>query len=736
MHISYSFPLWIAAFVLVIAVIIIAIAYRKTDKPLSRRFRIILIVLRVIAIGLVLLCLLEPTLTVRGTADRRTNLIFLVDDSQSMSLTDPGVSTKRIDAVREAFTAKENSFLDSLDKKFHTVFYQFSSDSQNVKELSLTAQGTLTDVGKAISRASDEWRGQPISGMVLVTDGESNSGGNPVEIARQSGIPIYTVGVGDPQMPQDIQILKVEASPIAYAGHILPVKAILKSSGYDGREVKISLSGGSQNAPMLDSVSLKLDSQRSEQIADLQFKPQQEGTFNFVVSVPPEPGEVTTQNNDFPFIIKVVKTKLKVLYIDSGPRWEFTFLKRALQQDPNIDATYLVIKKNPKTGEGPVTKLPNTRKELFSYDVLLLGDIAAGFFTLEQLNFIKDFVENKGGSIVFLGGKNSLGRGGFGESALRDMLPINIRSGGVRMVPGAFNPVLTSEGMRHPLTRLSDDEVENATIWRDMPALTDFFEGNGVKMGAIVLAEHQRERGQPVIALQRYGKGMVLLMASDSLWKWSFGGYPFGNDDSYYRRFWSGAIRWFASVGTEANLVNVETDKGSYYRDEKVQIIAYVYDENYMPLDNVELKMEIQAKGDESQTPALTFSGLNPAGNGRYSTEFTPNRDGHYKIVLNASYSGRSLGTGSAEFIVQPTVLEFQNTQLKEELLKSISDASGGVYIPLKDIANLPLSIKEIPYEPYSFISERGIWDNAIVLIIAVAILTAEWLLRKRRGLV
>ena len=732
MRLSYSFPLWIAAFILIIAAVIIAIAYRRTDKPLTRRFRAMLISLRVAAIFLVLLCLLEPTIISRGMADRRTNLIFLVDDSQSMSLSDPGDNTKRIDAVKEAFSVKENSFLNKLDKKFHTIFYQFDSDSKSVKELNLTAQGTLTDIGKAISRASDEWRGQPISGMVLVSDGGNNSGGNPVDIARQSGIPIYTVGVGSPQMPQDIKISMVDASPIAYTDHILPVKAVIKSSGYDGHEAKVSLLSGGM---VFDSVSLKLDSQQSEQIVNLQFKPQREGTFNFMVSIPPAPGEVNTKNNDFPFIVKVIKTKLKVLYVDI-PRWELTFFKRALQRDPNIDATYLTFKKNPKIEEGPVTKFPNARNELFSYDVLIIGDITPKFFNSDQLNLIKDFAENKGGSIIFLGGNNSLGRGGFGESPLRDILPIYIATGGAQQVIGAFNPVLTPEGMRHPLTRLSVDEAENTTIWRDMASLTHFYAGSGVKMGAIVLAEHQRERGQPVIVLQRYGKGMVMLIASDSIWRWAFGGYPFGNDDSNYRRFWSGAIRWFASIGTEANLVNVETDKGSYYRDEKVQIKAYVYDENYMPLDNVELKMEIQIQGDETQTPGLTFSGLNPEGGGRYSTEFIPNRDGHYKIVLDGVYSGRSLGKGFAEFIVQPTVLEFQDTQLNEEILKNISGISGGAYITLKDISNLPSLIKEVFYEPYSFISERNIWDNAIVLIIALTILTSEWLLRKKRGLV
>lgn len=731
MRFSFSFPLWIAAFILTAATIIIIIAYRNTDKPLGRTLKFVLIALRIGALCLVLLCLLEPTIKTQKTAERKTKLIFLMDDSQSMSLKDPGDSISRIEAVKNAFSSKDSNFLDQVAKKFSLIFYQFSNDLQSVDELNLTAQGTITDIGKALSKTSNEWRGQPASGIVLVTDGGNNAGENPLEGARLSGIPIYTVGVGDPKMPKDVQITRIDVNPIAYAGHILPIKAMIKSSGYNGQEVKIDLSSESEKGRVLDSVSIKLNSQL-EQAVDLQLRPRQEGVFSFSVSMPSFSDEITQKNNSFQFFIKVVKAKLKVLYVDAGPRWEFTFLNRALLRDPNIEITSLVFKKNPKSPEGPVPKLPNTQKELFNYDILILGDINQNFFNPEQLRIVKSFVESKGGSIVFLGGKNSLGRGGFGESILRDMLPIEISPAGTRPVSGAFNPILTQEGMRHPLTRLRDDEAENTSIWRDLPALNRLYVGNDIKVGAIVLAEHQRERGQPVIAFQRYGKGMVLLIASDTLWRWAFGGYSFGNDDSYYRRFWSGAIRWFASMLTEADLVRIEADKGSYYKDEKVLLTAYIYDENYAPLDGIELKAEAQINEVETQI----ISGFKPDGRGKYSNEFIPNKDGKYKIMIEGVQSGKSLGKGSTEFIVQPTILEFQEPQLREDLLKNIADVSGGSYIHLKDISNLSNVIKEKSFEPYAFINERGIWDNVIVLIIAIGILAAEWLLRKRNGLV
>lgn len=731
---------------LVVAVIIITFAYRRTDKPLSRRLRAILIALRAASVCLLLICLLEPTLTAREEVHRKANLLILVDDSQSMSVTDPNESVARIDAVKETLAPGENSLMTGLADRFNVQLYQFDSDCTDVEELNPTAEGTLTDIGKALSRAVSDSRGQLTAGIILISDGGNNSGGNPLEIARQTNVPIHTVGVGSTEKPRDIQVAKVEVSPIAYVDHLLPVRAVIKSSGYDGQEVRVSLIQGveqTQDTPLLDSVSLTLDGQLGEQSVDLQLKLQQEGTFNFSVTVPAEPEEFTDQNNEYPFFIKSVKEKLKVLYVDGRPRWEYAFLKRALQRDPNIEAKCLVAMKGdhidaPLWDGAASTYFPAAKRDLFSYDVLILGDMDLGFFSSEQLSIVNDFIEDKGGSVIFLGGKHSLGTDGFGGSALSGMLPIEIGPGGARQVKSAFSPVLTQDGLRHPVTRFGGAQAENTAIWRDLPALTQFYEGTGVKLGATILAEHQRvganSRPRPVIALQRYGKGTAIMISSDSLWRWAFGAYPFGGDDSHYRRFWSRTIRWLASIHTEADLVNIETNKGSYHRDEKVRVTAYIYDESYTPVDNAELRSQVQIPGSPTETGGIDLK-FAADGNGRYTAEFTPGRDGHYKIQTEAYHAGRLLGESSAEFMVQTTALEFRDTQLKEDLLRDLADVSGGSYRHLRNTSDLSSAIKEVS-DSYVSIRERRLWDNAIMLMLAVALLGTEWLIRKRKGLV
>jgi uncharacterized membrane protein len=725
-QLSQSFPLWVAAIFLTISAAIIIFFYYRTDKPLSRLFRWVLIALRVFAILLILFCLLEPSIIAREETTKKANLLILLDDSQSMSLTDAKTKSPRIEIVKEAIS---KPFLKSLSDRFDTHLYQFSSEPTSVDEISLKGQGTLTDISKAISKPADEWKGQPIAGIVLVSDGESNSGEDSVKTAQKTGIPIYTIGVGQKEISRDIQISRVEVNPIAYVDHILPIKVSVNSNGYDGRDVRITLSQVGTSG-LRDSATLKLNSAIGEQIVDLQVKPQQEGTFRFNVSVQSMPDELTQQNNVYPFFVKVMKTKLKVIYIEGKPRWESTFINRALQRDPNIELTYLVASK--QGGYYPLSPkgFPSTKNELNTYDVMILGDISPSLLKNDQLSMIRDFVENNSGSLVFLGGRYSFGNGGFGESSLKDMLPIEIGQGGARQVKSPFNPLLTQQGMTHPATRLSDDQAENVAIWRDFPPLSRFYAGTGIKSGATVLAEHQLEKGKPFIAFQRYGKGMVFMIAGDDLWQWAFGTYPFGGDDSYYKKFWSGTIRWLASVHTQAERVSVETDKQTYSRDENVRIRVYVYNENYDPVNDAQIKAQVRTPAGTSRDMVFTFEE-----NGRYSAEFKPNIDGNYKVEAEAYRAGRLIGEGSSEFLVQTASLEFQNVQINEQLLRNVADISGGAYHHIDNIADLISSINESK-EVIVSTKEKSIWDNGFVLVIALAFLTTEWILRKRKGLV
>jgi uncharacterized membrane protein len=377
-------------------------------------------------------------------------------------------------------------------------------------------------------------------------------------------------------------------------------------------------------------------------------------------------------------------------------------------------------------------KFPTTETELNSYDVLIFGDIQESSFSPQQLNMIKNFVEKRGKSVIFLGGKNSLSKAGFGSGELQNFLPVIVPPNGSFIRDEDFNPVLTAEGLYHPITRLADTKEANEAVWRDLPPLSRLYSGLQLRAGATVLAEYRNNRAtEPVIVFQRYGNGKSLLIAADSLWNWAFGVWAFKEEANYYSQFWSQAIRWIATKA-DAKLVNVETNKPTYFPGEQVQITTRVYNETYQPISDAKLSIEIlPPTGKPFQIPSNADTQVE----GLYSALFLASDKGTYKTTATASLSGTQLGTDSAEFAVQTPLIEFENPQLNEELLKQLADVSGGVYTPLLQIDTLPSKIRDVG-STITTVHEDELWDSPIILLIAVGILSAEWILRKRKGLV
>ncbi|MFQ6040925.1 MAG: glutamine amidotransferase [Candidatus Poribacteria bacterium] len=752
---------WIV--VLIVTVGIAAYSYFWNPKPISIRLKIALIMLRFLALGLLLFCLiLKPAMVKEEEKRIRSNLLVLVDTSQSMAIADApnnGSTTKRLTAVQKSFLNPKNQIYSKLADRFDLQLYRFDSQCEgidlgkNETGKLLQADGVFTDVGNALSTATNDWKGQPIAGVVLLTDGRNNTGGNPFDIARSLNAPIYPIGVGNPVAPKDVKLVKIEAPPVAYVDHLVPVNVTLNSNGYDGEKIQLRLLQGQK---VVDSTFVTLDETSPQQTINFDIKPKAEGNLSYVVSLPGLEGELTTENNRGTFFIKAIKARLKVLFIDSRPRWEYAFLKRALERDPNVDLTPMILSQKsaaqlsktllaktgkyyPQAGDN-LKKFPTTEAELNLYDVLILGDMRRTSFTPQQLSMIKNFVETRGKAVIFLGGKNSLSRVGFGSGELKNLLPVIVPQNGSFIRDEDFNPVLTAEGFYHPITRLADTKEANEAVWRDLPPLSRLYSGLQLRAGATVLAEYlrvPRRAGrnnlatEPVIVFQRYGNGKTLLIAADGLWNWAFGVWAFKEEANYYSRFWSQTIRWMATRA-DAKLVNVETNKPKFIPREQVQITARVYNETYQPISDAELSIEISPPtGKPFQIPY----NASPEVEGLYSAQFLASEKGTYKITATGSLSGKRLGTDSVEISVQTPLIEFENPQLNEELLKQLAGVSGGVYMPLLQIDTLPSKIKDFG-STITTVHEDELWDSPFILLIAVGILSAEWILRKRKGLV
>ena len=753
MRFTYLWPWWAVALGLIIMAGVTAYGYLRLNRPLSQRFRALLIGLRILAAFVLLICLLEPVLIERKDITPPTNLLVLADTSQSMQLKDAelaGQPSTRLDLVNRILFNSASHFLPTLTDRFDVHLYRFDKQSHQISgETSpLEAVGGLTDIATSIDDASKEWRGQLLAGIILLTDGAHNASTSVVEQVTETQIPIYAVGVGDPEPPRDLKLSRVEVSPVAYTEHDVPIRVTVDHIGYSGSQTRISLMMDNQ---VVDAVPMTLTTEPKQTI-EFALNPQEEGIFQYEVSVPVLEGELTAENNTRAFPLKVVKTKLRVLYIEGQPGWEYAFLKRALERDPNIDATCVILSsKSPNqlrgtllarynryypqtTQRSRIPQFSKTLDDLLFYDVLIIGDLRPSTLTLQQHTAIVDFVEKEGKAVIFLGGRNSLGHDGFRKTKLAALLPIVIPVNGCYVRDEDFSLRLTQQGMYHPITRLGDTQAKVEALWRDLPPLSRRLGGFELKGGATTLAEYHSDRNQttlPIVIFQRSGLGKSLLIAAEGLWNWGFGVWNFKDEDDTYPRFWGQMIRWMATR-TDTKRINVTTDLTTYSVGDEVQIIAYAYNESYQPMVAADLMIEVTPPdGKHFQVP----TSVNSQSLGTYRAQFRTTQKGAHHIQASGVDRSVSLGEDSTEIFVESPLAEFENPQLNENLLKQMAANTGGHYTPIADAASLPDKIKPVQESVFA-IQERDLWDNPIVLIFAVGFLGTEWFLRMRRGLV
>ena len=641
MRFTYFLPGWMVVLGIGVVIGITVFIYFRIARPLHPRYRLLLILLRIAAASILLGCLLAPVVIEKKDITPPTHLSILVDTSQSMHLVDAPMSEipiSRLNQVNQLLFNAPGRFLQTLRDRFEVHLYPFNTRLQQSVLLvqeddsptpHLKAEGALTDIGGAIREAAAAWKGQQTAGIVLITDGAHNSGQFPLEMITALEVPIYPIGVGSVEPPKDIQIQRVDYTPIAYTNHESVIRVSVAQTGYTGKTTQLSLREV-ESKRLVDTVTLTFNADQTvnaagastKQVIELKLTPQSEGNFQYSVTLPTLDGELTAENNQRTFSMKVVKAKLNVFYLEGRPRWDYTFLKRTLERDPDIEATCAILSRNggkrlsvesvldrldgyypQATPVSETPRFPETLADLSKYDILILGDLRAEHLTKTQQRAIVDFVERQGKPVIFLPSRNTLGVNGLGNTDLAELLPIDIPENGCRVDDTEFAVQLTQSGMFHPMLQIDDPQGtqtgqtagldgNNLSLWRNMPALSRSFSGFRLRGGATALMENGK--GIPTLILQRAGLGKSLMIAAEGFWNWSFGVKTF-KDTRYhaiYPRFWAQVLRWMATNTDDKN-VYLTTDASTYAIGDTVKTTAYLYSETYQPQAGATVQIEV-----------------------------------------------------------------------------------------------------------------------------------------------
>lgn len=678
---------------------------------------------------LVALCLNQPEWRELQTPDSQPVLGVLWDESRSMETRDvaPGDGgaeasspRSRAEAVRELV---REELWKPLRERFEVSVEPFSSLAEPPQ--------SGTDLHEALDRLQRQH--QRLRAVVLLSDGDWNLGKPPLSAAtllRLRNVPVFTIPVGGATRQPDLELSRVDTPAFAVAGKPLRMPLVIASSLPREQPVDIVLESGGEEvarkAVILPPMSTLNDY--------LLWTPQEEGEKVLTVRIPTLDMESRRDNNEVSTALSVRKERLKVLLIESFPRWEYRYLRNALMRDPGVEVSCLLYHPDLAAlgqGQGYLESFPEDQ-ELVGYDVVFLGDVGVGEGQLSaaQCDRLARLVSQQASGLVFLPGMHGH-QFSLLETKLADLYPVVLDDtqprGWGSPVPGQLQ--LTELGNRSLLTKLEDDESENQQVWESLPGFQWYAPVVRAKAGTEVLASHGSEATEfgrvPLIATKTLGAGKVLFMGTDGAWRWRQ-----GVEDKYHYRFWGQVARWMAY---QRNMAQGERLRLFYSPDrpqidEVISLNANVMSQGGEPLQ--EATVLVQFIGPGGQTDSVR---LNPAGAeawGLFSGQFTPRKAGEYKVVLSCSETGDSLETSLS---VRGGAREKVGEPARPDVLEEISRMTRGFVVAPAEVGRVLTELQAIPdSEPVE--TRVRLWAHWGSMVLLVTLLGAFWVGRKMTG--
>jgi uncharacterized membrane protein len=756
---SFGIPIpGLLIFVLMVSLVAATIwAYRSARGRSGRVFRGFLIVLRTIVLCFLAFCLLKPFLTIYQNNPDDSYLLVMADRSMSMQITDSENGESRLKRVNKLLfgenTEDNDGLLEKLNaNKFKVRLFGFDTEAKRIpNEVLQSADGENTNIPNAVNEALDDLQGIPLSGIVLCTDGVDRSGTDIQKLVmqvRERKVPIHTVGIGSEEGIPDIELVKVDVPRTAEEDFPVDITATVKRTGNTKKNVTIQLI---ENGRIIKTFPIDIKNETTR--VPLKFTPRHPGTQKYEVHVLTETDEAIPQNNTKTFILKVAPTKrVKILFV-SRPYAGFKYIKRALQDDPNIILTDRYITSDQSFGgtqggsEEDFKFYPDSKDVLFNFDAIIFGNIPASEFTRTQLENTVEFVRTRGGGFLMLGGTRSLGNskaaGSYLNTPIAELLPVEIELGSPpkpipthlppSQIPRAkgFKLQLTTEGKTEPLMKLADTSTENLQRWDKMPKFIGYSKVKRAKAGATILAEHPsdgNEFGKRIlIATHNYNVGRVMVFAANNSAPWQMG---LPHEDDSNERFWRQTAKWLTTAPKSS--LKLDIAKTEYTLKEPVVIEVTAMDKAFALTNKAKVRtIIVDETGTRKELQLEQVLGTD----GLYTARFIPGEYGEYTVTATGTLNGEDLGKQQAIFEVKPSYAEFSDAALNVPMLTTLANMSGGKYYPIEEANQLVNQIALVE-SATSEITDVDIWDLPLIFGLILMLLGLEWFLRKRAGLV
>jgi uncharacterized membrane protein len=735
-----GWPVWLLVVAIAAVGVGLALFLRRSTSARVKGGRSVAVwLLQTLLASILLLLLWHPALSVATLRPQQNIVAVVVDDSSSMAMDDAGSGSRE----KAAVNVLNSGLVKQLQERFQVRLYKMGDHLERLEAYDkgglekLTASGTATHIGDSLKQVLADAASLPIGAVVLLSDGADNSGGIDLETiseVRRQRIPVHTIGFGREKMAHDVEMTGAETAQRALADSRLSAAVTFHQHGYAGTKAKVFIKDGGKILAAHD-ITFKADG--VDQTESILFNAGPVGVKAIEISIDPLPGEENVRNNKLTRLVNVDNRTPRILYMEGEPRWEFKFLRRAVEDDQSIHlATILRTTQNKiyvqdEHGDAPKTikdGFPSKVEDLFEFDGLILGSVDAPYFTATQQQMIKDFVDRRGGGLLFLGGRDSLSDGGYSRSVLNDVLPVRLPDRKNTFVRDPANVELTPAGRDSLITRLEEDPQKNVERWKKLPYLMNFQDAGQPKPGATVLVDAlPTSVGRlPLLTIENYGRGRTAVFATAGSWRWQML-QPVA--DKSHEMFYTQLLRWL--VNDTPRRLMVSTPRQILNDESSIKFRAEVRDKAYLPAADATVEAHILGEGT-AETVAMQ---PDPIDTGVFTADWTIPKAGSYVVEVTAKRGQEELGHDVLTFRRDDGVAENFHVEQNRDLLEKLSSETGGKYYKPEDAKKLG---KDINYSEAGITvrETRDLWDMPAIFLLLLMLRSGEWLLRRKWGVI
>lgn len=791
------------AIVLWLILLVLAIASYRGSRMAGWK-RLLGVSARMFGIALLLFCLLEPIASLKRPKPQANTVAILVDNSRSLAaLAAAGGSATMSnempanDPLREALGDDADWLLD-LSKDFRVRKYLFDQTVMPVETLAdRTGSGTSTALHQAIRSMHARYRGEPLAAIVLVTDGQATDAEplSPEAATDMASTPIFPVRLQLNNVAADLRLEQIMVRESDFETAPVTMSATVSHQGLAGESAVVELRDASGRIVRNETIALTTDKPR--QSVTFRFRPEQSGVSAYRVtarladepmaSLPAESlsqatrsRELTRVNNQRDVVIDRGMGPYRILYVAGRPNWEFKFLRRALDEDAEIQLTSLIriAKKEPKfsfrnsklentnplfsgfedvleeekenydepvfarlgvVNAGDLKKgFPKDAAELFAYSAIVIDDLESDFLTVDQQQMLRQFVSIRGGALIALGGQESMRGKAFRDSVLGQLLPVYgdaapaemvTPTGAEELAVRAVRFQLSREGWLMPWLRLFEREPEEQARLQAMPAFQVWNRTSRLKPGSNVLVEGAFDDGEkvPLLMTQKFGRGTSAAFMIGDFWRWAMAHEGSGPSPLY--QAWRQMVRSMIADVSKQVQMRCEVDSKS---PRIARILVDVRGDDFQIVDNADVALSIRGPDGETVQTTATASPKQP---GEYIAETVMTQSGVYRAdAAIRGPDGSDLGRGEVGWVYEPEVQELSQIGIDETRLTALASASGGRMLPFSSLGGLS-SLLPADKIPVQETQSYPLWHRPWIVLLALASLIAEWRIRRSHGL-